>query len=670
MATRPQKPKPFDVKFQGGELRQLTDDLCREVEDALNMRATVIQSGGLIDLYDWFYEQGRSDPADRPFRGAADLTSFFFTENIDAMRSRLMQAVFKVEPFCLVDGWGQDASKAPFVEAFHEWQVEEEGLEEELGKVCHGALIEDAYILEVRERIETRRIVEEIDAALDMSTGATVMEVVDGEARPKLQRDDNGEPVQAQEGQPAAKIKRDYVKTKRLGPEYDTISMKDFVYLPGHAKNQRQVWGYAYRFWSRVPELNEKVDDGIYDKAAVAALGDTSDREDSDVPRTVDGVASQYGQSSEKELFQLSLKRDLDGDGREEWYLVTLSLKNRQILRVKLDTFVMKVGRPRCVPFVLYPRRNSVYGYAYAGDKLLTLAEEHTALRNMVADRSALATNSPLMQLQGGLWDPDAQPIGIGEVITVRDHNEVKQMQITDVPQSVIYMLRDITAAKERVGGLSDIGAIGSGDRQSQTLGQDQLVAHASAVRVEEPLGYLRKAIAHVMQLRHAIWVETLEAEGGIEAPEAVVSRLAMAGNELTDGKFTADKLKGRFRFKPYGSVDSADAGARMQYYNQGLIALGNVAKMFPMVSLIFQNQDVAVRIVQEWARVYKVRDVNVFLKALQPPQQPMLPQASGMSAGDPMHPEGAAPPDIMQMLQGLVSGQPQAPGDGFASYH
>jgi hypothetical protein len=80
-----------------------------------------------------------------------------------------------------------------------------------------------------------------------------------------------------------------------------------------------------------------------------------------------------------------------------------------------------------------------------------------------------------------------------------------------------------------------------------------------------------------------------------------------------------------------------------MQYFNQGLIALGNVAKMFPMVSLIFQNQEVAVRIVQEWARVYKVRDVNVFLKALQPPQQPMLPQASGMSAGDPMHPK--APP-------------------------
>lgn len=691
----PRKSPAWDISLTDEKKETLAAELCRDIEDALTARAKVISDGGLIDLYDWFYEQGQSKPEDRPIRGGADLTSFIFTENIDAMRSRMMQAVFRVEPFCIVDGWGADAKKAPLVEAFHEWQVDEEGLEEELGKVAHGALIEDAYVLEVRERIETRRLTETIDAALELNEqGGAIWE----DGKPRLVLDDDGEPVPAQAGQPSAKIEVTRTKTKRLGPEYDTISMKDFVFLPGHAKNQRQVYGYAYRLWKRVPEIQELAKDKIYDPKAVDAMGDTSDRQDAAVPPTVDGVATQYGPAVEKELWQLSLKRDLDGDGREEWYLITLSLKHRQILRCNLDKFVMRVGKPRCVPFVLFPRRNSVYGYAYAGDKLLTLAEEHTALRNMAADRSALATNAPITQVSGGLWDPDAQPLGVGQVIPVRSHDEVKQMQIADVPQSVIYLLRDVMAAKERVGGLADT-SVGVQSSEKRTLGENQLVATGSAVRVEEPLGYFRRAIEHVMQLRHAIWIDTLEADSkGIEAPAGVVDRLSTSGVQLQNGRFTADQLKGRFRFKPYGSVDTADATTRMQYFMQAGQTLVQMANAFPMMRQIFASPEVAVRMVQEWARVYKIRDVNVFLKALQQPPVP-LPMAGGMTPADPMAATatGAAPaglaappaplalppmpaipdaqpplPDVQSMLNAFLESATTAPTpevNGFVNY-
>jgi hypothetical protein len=579
------------------------------------------------------------------------------------MKARLMQAVFRAEPFCIVDGWGQDAKKAAAVEAFHEWQVGEEGLEDELGKVVLGALIEDCYILEVRERIETRRLTETIDVALALNPEDGTPLFQNGE--PVLQKDEEGEPIEAQQGQPAAKVERTYTKAKRLGPEYDCISMKDFVYLPGHAKNQRQVYGYAYRLWSRVAEIEEKAQDGIYDKDAIALLGDNSDREDSATVAPNAEIAPQYGPAREKELWQLSIKRDLDGDGREEWYLATIGMKaGPVILRLKLDKFVMKVGRPRCVPFVLYPRRNSVYGYAYAGDKLLTLAEEHTALRNMTADRSALATNAPMTVLQGSAYNPDEQPFGVGSVINVRSHEEIKQLTVVDVPQSVIFLMRDILQAKERVGGLADVGVIGSGDRQSNTLGQDKMVAQASSVRVDEPLGYFQRAIAEVMKLRHAIWVETLEADSkGLEAPAEVVERLALGGAEIQNGRFTAEMLKGKFRFKPYGSVDTADAGSRMAYFNKGLEGLGHIAQMFPQVQQIFLNPEVAVRTVQEWARVYKVRDVNVFLKALQPPQQPMIPDASGMNTGDPMQQEQPGSDPLAQLMASLQNVEPSEYG-------
>jgi hypothetical protein len=651
----------YDVKMSDTERTNLAHDLCREIQDALNARSAITADGGMIDLIDWFYEQGRSNPEDRPFAGAADLTSYIITENVDAYRSQLTDAVFSGEPFCVVEGWGADAAKAPFVEAFHDWQVEEEGLDEELSKVVHGALIEDGHILEVRERIETRRITEEIDVALELHEEGGP--IIGQDLQPKLMMDEYGEPVPAQEGQPSARVKRVYTKTKRLGPEYDVISMKDFVFLPGHARNKRQVWGYAYRFWERIPELQEKVEDKIYDKDAVAMLGTQSNREQVTSPAVVMEIAPQEGPSVEKELFSLSLKRDLDGDGREEWYLATISVQHQTLLRLKLDTFVQKVGKSRCVPFVLFPRRDSVYGYSYAGDKLMTLAEEHTALRNMKADRGALATNAPIQQMQGGLWDAEAQPFGVGRVITVRDHNELTQMQVADVPNSIVEQERAIIQAKERVGHLSDT-SIGVQASERRTLGENKMVATGSAIRVKETLKNLRRAIRHVMDLRHAIWIETLESDPkGLEAPSGVAEALAASGNELQDGRFTASMLKGKFRFKPYGSVDTADSEGRMQYFTQSMVALSNMAQTIQPMALLFQSPEVAKAILMEWARIYKVRDAQVFIKALTPPMMPMGLPAAGGQAGEQMLPQAQGalppgppqgPPDIAQLMQML----------------
>src|SRR5438094_3507482 len=394
----PKKPSPFDVKLTDDQRQQRASGLCRESDDAFNARASVIAGGGKIDLADWYYEQGRTDLNNLPFPGAADLTSFFITENVDALRARLLKAVFGVEPFCFVEGWGADAQKAPYVEAFHAWQVPQSELPFELARTIHGALLEDGYILEVSEKVETKRITEQLDVALQVNEQQAPV-FMDGQ--PQLQKDETGEFVPAQPGQPAATIERTQTKLKRLGPQYDPISLKDFVFLPGHAKSRKAVWGYAYRFWTRVPELTEKVADGIYDADAVTEIGDSRDRHDDEIPPSVDTVAAQDGPSVEKELFQVSLKRDLDGDGREEWYLATVSRRYRTLLRLKLDPFAQKLGRARCVPFVLFPRRNSVYGYSYSFDKLLTLAEEHTSLRNMGADRSALVTNAPMTVLEG-----------------------------------------------------------------------------------------------------------------------------------------------------------------------------------------------------------------------------------------------------------------------------
>lgn len=675
--AKPKKRTPYDVDMTDGEYDQLGSDLATEIEDAISARSDVIADGGLIDLADWFYEQGRSQPQDRPFPGAADLTSYFITENVDALRARLMKAVFGVRPFCFVEGWGQDAAKAPFIEEFHDWQVRKSDLKLELCKAIHGALLEDAYILEVSERVETRKLTDTLDVALQLHpvTGGPMFapHPKTGVPTPQLQTDPNGEFVPAQQGQPSATIQRTQTKAKRLGPQYDPISMKDFVFLPGHAKSAKQVYGYAYRFWKRLPELKEQAADGIYDAEALEDIGEESDRELAPTPATVNQAAPQEGSAIEKELFQVSLKRDLDKDGREEWYIATVSLKTRTLLRLNLDTFAQKIGRSRCVPFVLFPRRDSVYGYSYSYDKLLTLAEEHTALRNMKADRSALATNAPMTQVQGGLWDPEAQPFGVGRVITVRDHQELKQMMITDVPVSVIEQENALQVAKERVGGLSD-SAVGILSSQRRTLGEQKLVAGGSAVRVDEVIGHLHAAIADVMLISHAIWIETLEADPkGVDAPPSVTDALQSRGMDF-NGTFTADQLKADVQFEPYGSDDQADPQRRRADFDSGFLALANLAKVIPGLGVLLNSPDVAKATLEQWLRVYDVRDRQPFLGAMNAPPIPAgaagvgspamgatPPGAPPMSGGMPV--PGAAPPNIAALFASLRNAPPATGG-------
>lgn len=662
--AKSKKPKAFDVNFSDSELEDFTNDLCRDIQNALMARQSVIGDGGRIDYADWFYEQGRSAPQDLPFPGAADLTSYFINENVNALRARLAKAVFGVRPFCFVEGWGADAKKAPAVEAFLDWQVRkpENEFRLELLKTIHGALIEDGYILEVSERVETTKRTETLNVALELAphpeTGSPVP-VLGPNGQPKLQQHpETGEPVQALPGQPKATIQRTQTKTKRMGPQYDPISLKDFVFLPGHAKSQKRVYGYAYRIYTRQSEVDEKAQDGIYDAEAVTKLGTNSDRETGTTPATVDSIADQYGANVEKEFWQVSLKADLDNDGREEWYLGTVSLKERVLLRLKLDLFVQKVGIPRCVPFVLFPRRDSVYGYSYSFDYLATLAEEHTSLRNMKADRGALVTHAPMTQIAGGLADLATQPFGVGRVITVRDHNELKQLEISDVPVSIVEQEHALMNAKERVGGLSD-SAVGVLSNERRTLGENKLVAGGSAVRVDETIGHLHLAIARVMKLTHAIWVETLEAEKqGIEAPASIAASLQ---NQLPnfDGTFTSDMLKGDFQFEPYGSDDTADRDRQRQDFDSFVIALTKLAQALPGARAVLMDVDANKAIIEQLLRSYNVRDVQPFMKALGAMQQqpPMMgqPGAPMLPGGPPQPGAGGMPPDVGALLAHLM---------------
>ena len=103
------------------------------------------------------------------------------------------------------------------------------------------------------------------------------------------------------------------------------LSLRDFLLLPGHAIDDSELFGYAKRFWRRVPELQARVEQGIYAQAAVDALGTVSDRV-TPQQQQAEGqqLAPQRDATAEKELWEVLFLRDLDEDGLEEWYVATV----------------------------------------------------------------------------------------------------------------------------------------------------------------------------------------------------------------------------------------------------------------------------------------------------------------------------------------------------------
>jgi hypothetical protein len=303
-----------------------------------------------------------------------------------------------------------------------------------------------------------------------------------------------------------------------------------------------------------------------------------------------------------------------------------------------------------------------VYGYSYAYDALLTLAEEHTALRNMKADRGALATNAPMKVLQGALYDWRSAAVRRrAKRSYVREMNESAPLVIPDVPVSAVQQTME-QIQPSNASAASRGFAVGVQSQEARTLGEQRLVAGGTAVRVDEVMGHLHWAIAQVMQLANAIWVDTLEADGkGMDAPSSVTSTLAARGADLQGGKFTAGMLKGNFQFEPYGSDATADPQRLRGDFNAGLEALANLAKAVPGLQPVLQDRDVAKTILEQWARTYNIRDRQPFLKAFQ--NQPAMPVTATPGGGPapmgapngqpaPPGPPAGLPPALVALMQ------------------
>jgi hypothetical protein len=644
MATRIDPRDPFAVKLTAEKRKEIVDWLSNEIEGAYDARVSIIGTGGDIDYAHFLYEQGKTPPNQRRWPGAADLTSYIPTEKVDALRSRVMKTI-RAEPFAIVEGWGPDAKKAPFVEEFHEWKRREERLYGYLSKALHTAFIESNGILEILDRADVRLVRKLEQFAAKVSEDGTVP--LDGKLEPEIQTDEAGKPVPATDEQmPAVEAATATYEHARRGPGYRVISLRDFVFLPGHAADKSDLYGMFKRVYLRVNQIAELVKTGVYDKDALEQIKRTQDRTSIQPSLEARGMtlAEQRDGTEEKELWSGLLLYDCDNDGLAEWYYVTIHTPTRTLLRIRHDD----LGIPRFLNFCPFPKPDSVYGYSFVLDKLGTTAEEHTSLRNMIADRSTLATTPPMKRIQGGLWDPQEQPWGTGQIIDVRDQNELQPFVIPDVPNSAMQREAAQLQAAERLTGINDT-AVGIQAQEKRTATEVQNVAVAGAVRVDEVVENIQEELELLDLARNRLWIRTLaEQPEGVDPPDSVVRTLEMKGLNLEDGKFTAQMLMGNLRFKPHGSVETADKMRMRGDYNGWLSALAGLAKMNPLAMGMLQDPEVIKAIVEQGLRLYNVPDKQPFMKGLKAAFDKMVQQAQmqqAMARGLPPPGVGAPPP-------------------------
>lgn len=654
------KPKnPYAVDFSSKKTTISETSFCNwlvnQIMDAQNARAAYTSEGGLLDLFHLIYEQGAM-PGIGPWPGSANLTSWIGTVQVDSMTSRVYKAVCGVEPICAVDGWSETPERIAKVEAFMEWKAADERLRQQIRGAIELGLIEGTAFLEVAERPVMRHTRRTIKAIPQMDEFGAIALDEKGAAVP--QQDENGQYIEATGDQLASPTIDVVIEESNYacdGPQYRLLGGKDGYILPGHARNTSEVWGYAKRIYLTPVELKQRQEAGTYRNVEKLALL-TSDRQQrQDEVRKQITIEPQEDQTVQKELWEVQLNYDIDGDGADEWLIATISITDFVLLRLDYD----QIKQMRFVPITPFPDPTWVYGRSLI-QKLISLIYEHTSERNMIADKSAMAVSAPLSRLTTAYWNPDDQPIGPQSVIDVRSHDEIKQVQVSDVPQSMIYLKRDTEQAAERVGGVGDMAVVGvDGLDQGQanpTATQVQTVAQATAIRVDDVIEAIRTSIEDIYMLRAEIWKRSLANHpNGMPAPDDVLGNMETRGVKMGgDGQavyaFTAADLEGRWRFKPKGSLQSSNKAYLLQNVNGLMASMQGLAQLNPQFHAAMQNPEFIKAIFDHYLAIYEVSDKAGIMKSLASAFTPPAPMPSAL-------PPGAVPPQIMQALQGM---QPQ----------
>ena len=220
---------------------------------------------------------------------------------------------------------------------------------------------------------------------------------------------------------------------------------------------------------------------------------------------------------------------------------------------------------------------------------------------------------------------------------------EIEPIQIPDMNAAAIEREHEILQASERVAGINDV-ALGVVPQESRTLGEVNLVAEQSFVRMEEVIKNLQEPLEELGALRHIIWQRALaESPESIEMPQGVLVGLETRGVPIEglpqERQMLQQAMAQNYRFKPRGSVETADVRAQRSDFVQFLQVIPQLTTFWPAIGVMLgQNLQAARAVIEQALRLFRFPDRQAILgsDAQAALQQAMMPQQPMGMPGQP----------------------------------
>jgi hypothetical protein len=239
------------------------------------------------------------------------------------------------------------------------------------------------------------------------------------------------------------------------------IPFEDCILLPSGAKDERDLWGIGERTTLRGADLKRGADSGKYDADevdAVLGIGQTPGNTDRMERGSIVGVQLEGPATAERdplrqeyEVLELAWLEDFDGDGVEEWALLTVDLSSNRVLRAQYLPYWHG-----CPPYVLFPysqKATEIYGESTA-ELIAVLQEAGSNAVNKFLNLLAMleASQASFFYETGSGFDPDNFTMEFGSQIEVTRVEGIKPFPLAvGIPQTLEQIMAFLQWCKDQI---------------------------------------------------------------------------------------------------------------------------------------------------------------------------------------------------------------------------
>lgn len=255
------------------------------------------------------------------------------------------------------------------------------------------------------------------------------------------------------------------------GPKAYLVGLNDFVHWPTYVNNVPDMLLHGKRIYFTDYQIEEYGRVGKFTneddvEAVIKGVGDL--REDSGLTKSrdnIEGINREQLRAKEFEFFELIYRKDLDGDGIKEKYLITFAFNSRKIMRI--EKYPIRRGKSNYFPTWLIKRDNRFIGISLLDDISDLSLEIDIVHRQRINSRTI--SHVPSFKAKNKIknfFDPSREDLRFTPGVTfyLDDLEDVKQFDIRPVDLSgsvdeeqLLYQLIDlVTGSSSGLSGQSN----------------------------------------------------------------------------------------------------------------------------------------------------------------------------------------------------------------------